>query len=57
LGSVLGNEKARRLGRRRAGVIPDLTGRLRQAIAVRRNLGPVMVVMTVVAVALHLFKT
>jgi hypothetical protein len=35
----------------------DLSGRLVQAMAVRRHLGPVMVVMTVMAVALHLFQS
>jgi hypothetical protein len=35
----------------------DLSGRLLQAMAVRRHLGPVMVVMTVMAVALHLFQS
>jgi DNA uptake protein ComE-like DNA-binding protein len=41
--------------RRRAWVfLLDLSGRLLQAMAVRRHLGPVMMVMTVMAVALHL---
>jgi hypothetical protein len=36
-------------------MILDLSGRLLQAMAVRRHVGPVMVV-TVMAVALHLFQ-
>jgi hypothetical protein len=35
----------------------DLSGLLRQAMAVRRNWGPMVMVMTVMAVALHLFET
>jgi hypothetical protein len=38
------------------GISLDLSGRLVQAMAVRRHVGPVMVVVTVIAVALHLFK-
>jgi hypothetical protein len=54
---VSGHEKARWLGCRRACVSLDLSGRLLQAMAVCRHLGPVMVVMTVMAVALHLFQS
>jgi hypothetical protein len=39
------------------GVSLDLSGRLLQAMAVRRHLGPVMVVMTEMAAILHLFQT
>jgi hypothetical protein len=42
------------LGRRRASSFFDLSGRLHQAMAVRRHGGPVMVVVTVMAVDLHL---
>jgi hypothetical protein len=35
----------------------DLSGRLVQAMAVRRHGGPMMMVVTVMAAALHLFKT
>jgi hypothetical protein len=49
-------EKARWLSRRRALNFFDLSGRLHQAIAVRRHGGSMMMVMTVMAVALHLFK-
>jgi hypothetical protein len=35
----------------------DLSGRLVQAMAVRRHGCPMMVVMTVMAAALHLFKS
>ena len=35
----------------------DLSGRLVQAMAVRRHGGPMVMVVTVMAVALHLFKT
>src|ERR1035438_6924560 len=46
------------LSRRRAlGVSLDLSGRLVQAMAVRRHGGSMMVMMTVMAVALHLIKT
>jgi hypothetical protein len=48
--------KARRLLRRRAFGFFDLSGRLVQAIAVRRHGYSMMVVMTVVAAALHLFQ-
>jgi hypothetical protein len=34
----------------------DLSGRLVQAMAVRRNSCPLMVMMTVMAAALHLFQ-
>jgi hypothetical protein len=50
----LRHEKTRWLGRRRAGVSLDLSGRLLQAIAVRRHGRSMMVVMDVMAVALHL---
>jgi len=50
------NQKARRLVRRRALVFPDLSGRLVQAMAVRRHGCRMMVVMTMMAVALHLFQ-
>jgi len=48
--------KAHRLLRRRAFGFFDLSGRLVQAMAVRRHGCPMMVVMTVMAAALHLFK-
>jgi len=51
------NEKTHRLGCRRAWMVPDLSGRLLQAMAVRRHGGPVMMVVTVIAGGLHLFKT
>jgi hypothetical protein len=35
----------------------DLSGLLNQTMAVRRHVGPMMVVVTVMAVALHLSKT
>jgi hypothetical protein len=45
------------VGRRRARIASfDLSGRLLQAIAVRRHGYPMMVVMTVMAVDLHLLK-
>jgi hypothetical protein len=50
-------EKARGLSRRRASGFFDLSGRLHQAMAVRRHGGSMMMVMTVMAVALHLFTT
>jgi hypothetical protein len=50
------HEKARQLSRRRAWHLPDLDGRLIQAMAVRRHGGPMMMVVTVMAVALHLLK-
>jgi hypothetical protein len=37
-------------------VFPDLSGRLVQAMAVRRHGYRMMVVMTMMAVALHLFQ-
>ncbi|MGO9318741.1 MAG: hypothetical protein ACLPXT_04675 [Terracidiphilus sp.] len=46
-------EKARRLSRRRASFF-DLSGRLLQAMAVRRHGISMMMVVTVMAVALHL---
>jgi hypothetical protein len=45
------------IGRRRAWVFPDLSGRLRQAMEVRRHGGRVVVVMTVMVAALHLIQT
>jgi hypothetical protein len=48
--------KARRLLRRRAFWFFDLSGRLVQAMAVRRHGFPMMVVMTVMAAAVHLFR-
>jgi hypothetical protein len=38
------------------GYFLDLSGRLVQAMAVRRHGGSMMVVVTVMAVALHLYK-
>jgi NaMN:DMB phosphoribosyltransferase len=37
--------------------VSDLSGRLHQAMAVRRHGGSMMVVMAGMAVALHLYKT
>jgi hypothetical protein len=48
--------KAHRLLCRRALGFFDLSGRLFQAMAVRRHGCHMMVVMTVMAAALHLFK-
>jgi hypothetical protein len=48
------HEKARGLSRRRALNFFDLSGRLHQAMAVRRHGDSMMMVMTVMAVALHL---
>jgi hypothetical protein len=57
LDSLLQNQKARRLLRRRASNFFKISlAFLAQAIAVRRHIGPVMVMMTVMAVALHLFQ-
>jgi hypothetical protein len=53
---ILQKQKARRLECRRAWVVPDLSGLLAQAMAVRRHGGPMMVVVTVMAVALHLLR-
>jgi hypothetical protein len=36
--------------------VSDLSGRLVQAMTVRQHGGPVMMVVTVMAIALHLFK-
>jgi hypothetical protein len=54
---LLQNQKAHRLLCRRAFGFFDLSGRLVQAMAVRRHGCPMMVVMTVMAAALHLFKS
>jgi hypothetical protein len=45
-------KKARQLGSRRA-LVPDLCGRLVQAIIVRRHGYPVVMVMTMMAENLH----
>jgi hypothetical protein len=50
-------QKARQRLRRRALVSSDLSGRLHQAMAVRRHGGSMMVVMGEMAAALHLSKT
>jgi hypothetical protein len=50
------HEKARQHSCRRAWYLSDLDGRLVQAKAVRRHGGPMMMVVTVMAVALHLSK-
>jgi hypothetical protein len=42
------------VGRRRARILPDLSGRLVQAMAVRRHGVSMMMVMPVMAAALHL---
>jgi hypothetical protein len=42
--------------RRRAWLLFDLSGRLLQAMAVRRHGCPMMMVVTVMAEALHLFS-
>jgi hypothetical protein len=51
---LCGREKARGLSRRRASSFFDLSGRLHQAIAVRRHGVSMMMMVTVMAVALHL---
>jgi hypothetical protein len=38
-------------------MVPDLSGRLLQAMAVRRHRVPMMMVVTVMAVALHLIQS
>jgi hypothetical protein len=45
------------LNRRRAWYLSDLSGRLLQAIAIRRHGGPMMMVVTEMAVVLHLSIT
>jgi len=50
------NQKARRLLRRRATDPSDLSGRLVQAMTVRRHGFPMMMVMTVMAAVMHLFR-
>ena len=52
-----GAKKPAGLVRRRAWYLSDLDGRLVQATAVRRHGGSMMVVVTVMAGALHLFET
>jgi len=53
-----GHEKTRWLRCRRALVVPsDLSGRLAQAMDVRRHGCPMMMVVTVMAVNLHLIKS
>jgi hypothetical protein len=47
-------KKPASVGRRRASCFSDLSGRLLQAMAVRRHGVSMMMVMTVMAVALHL---
>jgi hypothetical protein len=49
-------EKARWLSRRRASNFFDLSGRLLQAMAVRRHGVSMMMMVTVMAVALHLYR-
>jgi hypothetical protein len=53
---LIEHEKARQLSRRRAWYLSDLDGRLIQAKAVRRHEGLMMMVVTVMAVALHLIQ-
>jgi hypothetical protein len=53
----LNAKKPAGFGRRRASGFFDLSGRLHQAIAIRRHGGSMMMVMTVMAAALHLIKT
>jgi hypothetical protein len=53
----LWNEKARRHWSPAGFSVSDLSGRLRQAMQVRRHGGSMMVVMAVMAAALHLFQT
>jgi hypothetical protein len=50
-------KKPAQRGRRRASEFLDLSGRLLQAITVRRHGGSMMMVMTEMAVALHLIQT
>jgi hypothetical protein len=54
---VRSTKKARRLGSPAGFASSDLSGLLLQAMAVRRHLGPVMMVVTGMEVTLHLFKT
>jgi hypothetical protein len=52
-----GHEKTRWLSCRRAGAILfDLSGRLAQAMEVRRHGCPMMMMVTVMAMDLHLFQ-
>jgi hypothetical protein len=54
---ICGNKKPACVGRRRAGVSFQISlADLVQAMAVRRHRGPMMMVVTVMAVDLHLFK-
>jgi hypothetical protein len=53
----LGKKKPTCEVRRRAWVFLDLSGRLHQAMAVRRHGGSMMVGMAEMAVALHLIQT
>jgi hypothetical protein len=50
-------KKPAQRGRRRASGLFDLSGRLHQAITVRRHGVSMMMVVTVMAVALHLIQT
>jgi hypothetical protein len=50
-------KKPAQRGRRRASCFFDLSGRLHQAITVRRHGVSMMMVVTVMAVALHLIQT
>jgi hypothetical protein len=50
-------KKPTSMGRRRASTFFDLSGRLHQAMTVRRHGGSMMMVVTVMAVALHLKST
>jgi hypothetical protein len=55
---ICDTKKPAGVDRRRAGVILfDLSGRLDQAMAVRRHGGSMMVVMAVMAEALHLYQS
>jgi hypothetical protein len=49
-------KKPAQRGRRRASEFLDLSGRLLQAITVRRHGGSMMMMVTDMAVALHLIK-
>jgi MFS-type transporter involved in bile tolerance (Atg22 family) len=57
LGFLSEREKARRFCRRRALLLEISLAALLQAMAVRRHGGSMMVVMAVMAVALHLTQT
>jgi hypothetical protein len=52
----MGTKKPTGIGRRRAWYLLDLSGRLHQAMTARRHVAHMMMVVTGMAVALHLFE-